>query len=138
MAKRRTAETAALRFDVLDRPEAITAVADRVASIKGRIRALTTVRRLDGEPPLVEIELEVEGVSESDLVAALDTELDDGLRNEGLARELVNKVQNLRKTAGLDIAQRIEVQICAEEGIGLAVDLHREYIAAEVLATRID
>ena len=51
MAKRRTTETAALRFDVVDRPEAITAVADRVASIKGRIRALTTVRRLEGEPP---------------------------------------------------------------------------------------
>jgi energy-converting hydrogenase B subunit Q len=76
MAKRRTVETAALRFDVIDRPEAITAVADRVAGIKGRIRALTTVRRLDGDPPVVEIELEVEGVSESDLVAALEG-LDD-------------------------------------------------------------
>jgi len=70
------AKTAALGFDVVDRPEAITAVADRVASIKGRIRALTTVRRLEGEPPAVEIELEVEGVTETDLVAALEG-LDD-------------------------------------------------------------
>ncbi len=76
MAKRRAVETAALRFDIVDRPEAITLVADRVAGIDGHIRALTTVRRLDGDPPLVEIELEVEGVSEVDLVAALES-LDD-------------------------------------------------------------
>ena len=38
MAKRHSVETAALRFDVVDRPEAITAVAERVAAIKGRIR----------------------------------------------------------------------------------------------------
>ena len=72
MAKRRVVETAAIRFDIVDRPEAITAVAERVAGIDGRIRALTTVRRLAGDPPLVEIELEVEGVAEADLMAALE------------------------------------------------------------------
>ena len=63
---------AAIRFDVVDAGPSIAAVTARVAEIGGRIRALATVRRLDGDPPLAEIELEVEGVTEAALVAALD------------------------------------------------------------------
>ncbi len=47
-----------------------------VAGLGGRIRALATVRRIDGDPPLVEIELEVEGVTEEALVAALEALVD--------------------------------------------------------------
>jgi energy-converting hydrogenase B subunit Q len=63
---------AAIRFDVVDTGPAIAAVTARVAEIGGRIRALATVRRLEGDPPLAEIELEVEGVTEAALVDALD------------------------------------------------------------------
>ena len=66
-------ETAAIRFDIIDRVEAISAIAATTAAIGGRVRTLATVRPIAGEPPLVEIELEVEGVSEDALVAALDT-----------------------------------------------------------------
>jgi energy-converting hydrogenase B subunit Q len=65
-------ETAAIRFDIVDRVEAISAIAATIASIGGRVRTLATVRPIDGDPPLVEIELEVEGISEDALVAALD------------------------------------------------------------------
>ncbi len=65
-------ETAAIRFDIIDRVEAISAIAATTAAIGGRVRTLATVRPIAGEPPLVEIELEVEGVSEDDLVAALE------------------------------------------------------------------
>jgi energy-converting hydrogenase B subunit Q len=65
-------ETAAIRFDIIDRVEAISAIAATTASIGGRVRTLATVRPIAGDPPLVEIELEVEGVSEDALVAALE------------------------------------------------------------------
>jgi energy-converting hydrogenase B subunit Q len=65
-------ETAAIRFDIIDRVEAISAIAATTAAIGGRVRTLATVRPIAGEPPLVEIELEVEGVSEDALVAALE------------------------------------------------------------------
>ncbi len=62
----------ALRVDHVDRPEAIAAIAARVAAAGGRIRTLSTVRRVAGgaeSPPLAEIEIEVEGLAEADLVA---------------------------------------------------------------------
>ena len=77
---------AAIRFDVVDTGPAIAAVTSRVAEIGGRIRALATVRRVDGDPPLAEIELEVEGVTEAALVEALDG-LDD-VRTVHLTRAL--------------------------------------------------
>ena len=73
MPRRRSSETAAIRFDVVDRAEAMTAVMAGVAAIGGRIRGLATVRRIDDEPPLTRIELEVEGVTEDALIAAIDS-----------------------------------------------------------------
>ena len=64
------ADTVAIRLDHVDRPEAIASITSRVASAGGTVRTLSTVRRLDGEA-LAEIELEVEGLDEDRLVAAL-------------------------------------------------------------------
>jgi energy-converting hydrogenase B subunit Q len=72
MPRRSPVETAALRFDIVDRPDSISAIAATTAGIGGRIRTLATVRPIEGDPPLVEIELEVEGVTEDALVAALE------------------------------------------------------------------
>jgi energy-converting hydrogenase B subunit Q len=69
----------AVLVDPLDRPEAIAAIAARVAAAGGRIRTLSTVRRVaaqGGGPPLAEIEIEVEGLAEADLVALLE-DVDD-------------------------------------------------------------
>jgi energy-converting hydrogenase B subunit Q len=69
----------ALRVDLVDRPEAVAAIADRIAMAGGRVRTLSTVRRVaarDGEEPGAEVELEVEGLAEADLAALLD-EVDD-------------------------------------------------------------
>jgi energy-converting hydrogenase B subunit Q len=86
MPRRHIVDTAAIRFDVIDRATSIAAVTERVAAIGGRIRALATVRRIAGEPARVEIELEVEGVAEEALVAALEG-LDD-IRTVRLTRAL--------------------------------------------------
>ena len=69
----------ALRVDLVDRPEAVAAIADRIAVAGGRVRTLSTVRRVaarDGGQPGAEVELEVEGLAEADLAALLD-EIDD-------------------------------------------------------------
>jgi energy-converting hydrogenase B subunit Q len=73
MPRRRASETAAIRFDVVDRAEALTAVMAGVAAIGGRIRGLATVRGIAAEPPLTRIELEVEGVTEDALVGAIES-----------------------------------------------------------------
>jgi energy-converting hydrogenase B subunit Q len=76
MARKRATATAAIRFDVVDRPEALSAITRTAAAMGGLIRTLATVRSIDGDPPLVEIELEVEGVDEAALVEAMGA-LDD-------------------------------------------------------------
>jgi energy-converting hydrogenase B subunit Q len=73
MPRPRAVETAAIRFDIVDTAEALSAVTVSVATIGGKIRALATVRRIVGDPALVEIELEVEGVTEAALVAAFES-----------------------------------------------------------------
>ena len=71
------------------------------------------------------------------LTIALDIELTDELIEEGIARELINRIQNLRKSSGLEITDRILVTIEDQETVHNAVAHCREYIAGQVLATDI-
>jgi len=71
------------------------------------------------------------------LTVALDAELTDALKNEGLARELVNRVQNLRKSSGLEVVDRIDIKIVASEGFQSALAAFVDYVNAEVLANSI-
>jgi len=75
--------------------------------------------------------------SEGAYMAALVTELTDDLVQEGLAREFVRRVQDLRKSAGFDIADRIKVYYAATTGLERAVKSFREYICAETLAVEL-
>ena len=72
MPRRRATDTVAIRFDVVDSADAISTITTATGAIGGRIRTLATVRPIDATPPLVEIELEVEGVTEDALVAAFE------------------------------------------------------------------
>ena len=71
------------------------------------------------------------------LTIALDIELNKALIEEGVARELINRIQNLRKTSGLEITDRIEIAIERREEIAAAVEHCRGYIASQVLATSL-
>ena len=71
------------------------------------------------------------------LTIALDIELTDALVEEGIARELVNRIQNLRKTSGLEITDRITIEIERRDEIAAAVEHCCEYIASQVLATSL-
>ena len=72
--------------------------------------------------------------SEGDLVVALETQLSDGLIAEGLSREFVSKVQNMRKAAGLEVTQRIRVVYGSDEALTSAVSGFAGYVCSETLA----
>lgn len=65
---------------------------------------------------------------------ALDLTIDEDLRLEGLAREAVRALNDLRKSIGLEIADRIRVEARGEGALGTALERHRDWIASEVLA----
>jgi isoleucyl-tRNA synthetase len=75
--------------------------------------------------------------AEAGHAVALQLELDDELRREGLAREIVHAVQNTRKAAGLDISDRIELSLGGDDELLTAAREHELYISAEVLATAV-
>jgi isoleucyl-tRNA synthetase len=69
---------------------------------------------------------------------ALEIAIDEDLRREGLAREVVHAVQNARKSAGLRVEDRIELALAGEPALMDAVHEHREYVTAETLAVRLE
>ena len=73
-----------------------------------------------------------------DGVVELDVGLDDELVAEGRARDVVRLVQQARKDAGLDVADRITARIGADPEVVGALEAHREWIASQVLATELD
>ena len=75
--------------------------------------------------------------NEGNLTVALEVELNDELRNEGMARELINRIQNLRKDCGLEITDRINVTVSPDERIDGAIASFAEYIKGQVLADDI-
>ena len=75
--------------------------------------------------------------SEGGLVVGLDTVVDEELRQEGTARELVNRIQRLRREAGLELDDRIRLGIFGVLEVASAAEAHRDYIAAEVLAVEV-
>jgi isoleucyl-tRNA synthetase len=76
--------------------------------------------------------------SDGPFVAALDPVLDEDLTLEGMAREVVSRVQRLRRDAGYDITTRIALAIGAEGAMAEAVQRHRDWIAGEVLAREVE
>jgi isoleucyl-tRNA synthetase len=130
----------------------------RTQAVATAIRSLSSDRLAayrEGKPLHVEVDgesLEV-GADELEIVeaaggellvetdggytVALDTTIDDALRIEGLARELVNRIQRLRREEGLAVSDRIRLGIYGPEDVRLAADRHRVYIAGETLATEI-
>jgi isoleucyl-tRNA synthetase len=76
--------------------------------------------------------------SEGQLVVALETKLNDELVQEGLARELVNRIQNQRKQIGLEVTDRIMVRMAADAPIADAMQAFLEYIKSETLMVEFD
>ena len=76
--------------------------------------------------------------NDGNLTVALEVELNDDLRNEGMARELINRIQNLRKDCGLEITDRINVTVSPDDKVKAAVESFAGYIKGQVLADNIE
>ncbi len=115
-----------------------------------QIAELDTVEKLPltvaGENVIIEKE-DVEIISEDipgwlvanegNLTVALEVELTDELRREGMARELINRIQNIRKETGLEITDHINVVIAPNDQTDAAIQSFGEYIKTQVLANAI-
>lgn len=93
---------------------------------------------------LSEVEIQTEDIpgwlvaSYGGITVALDVNINDELRNEGNAREFVNKVQNLRKDKGFQVLDRIAVMVEKNEEVSAALASFKDYIANEILAKSIE
>ena len=105
------------------------------------------VVNVDGQDVTVEV-ADVEIISEDipgwlvanegNLTVALEIELNDELRNEGLARELISRIQNIRKESGLEITDRIHVTVSPNERVESSLAGYADYIKSQVLALDIN
>ncbi len=77
--------------------------------------------------------------SQNGLTVAMDITITDSLRKEGLARDFVNRIQNLRKDEGLDVQDKINIEVsCDDELITEALNTHMDYICRETQAVSIE
>lgn len=75
--------------------------------------------------------------NEDDLTVALDTTITESLRLEGISRELVNRIQNIRKEQGFDVTDNIIVEIEKQETLCKAAEAFRDYICSETLTQKL-
>jgi len=108
---------------------------------------------VDGRPVVLDVALE-EGEYELRLVAAdvehsaplpsgegvvvLDTAVTPELEAEGVARDVIRVVQQARREAGLDVSDRVSVVLEGPSSVTAAVSAHRDFVAAETLATSVE
>ncbi len=77
-------------------------------------------------------------LNEDSLTVALDPEITEELKQEGLIRDIIRSVQSLRKETGLDVTDRINLTVHGNEMVKVAVDLFREHITSETLALTLE
>ena len=102
-------------------------------------------KEIEGEPviTLEDVDIYAEDIpgwlvaNDGDLTVALDVTVTPELKNEGMARELINRIQNLRKSSGLQITDKILVALTDTPEIRDAVDAFGDYIATQILAKEI-
>ncbi len=131
-----------------DTPQAAAGTAqltpDQLREVEAGRRVTVTLdgRTFDYGPDDVVVErvVKTEWLVQSDgpFVAALDPHLTDELRQEGLAREIINRVQRLRKEAGYDYNTRIELAVAGAAEVAAAAEAYRDVIGGETLARRLD
>lgn len=77
-------------------------------------------------------------MTENGVTVALDITLSEELKNEGIARELVNRIQNLRKDSGLEVTDRIALKVQKADGLETAISQNKSYITTETLTETLE
>lgn len=75
--------------------------------------------------------------NEGKLTVALDINITDDLRNEGIAREFINRIQNIRKDSGFEVTDKVDIEIQSNSDLNAAVEAFRDYISAQTLAKSV-
>ncbi len=110
-------------------------------------KAGTYTLQVNGETAVIEradVEIISEDIpgwlvaNEGRLTVALDITVTDDLKKEGLARELVNRIQNIRKSNGFDITDKVNIRIASTPDSDAAIQAYKEYISNQVLANSIE
>jgi isoleucyl-tRNA synthetase len=113
---------------------------EQIAALEKNGNITLQVEGVDALIELADVEIFSEDVpgwtvaNEGALTVALDVEVTDDLRREGVAREIVKKIQAMRKECGFDIVDRISVEIESNDATDAAVAQFRDYICNQVLA----
>ena len=109
-------------------------------------KAGTFTLQVDGQEAVLEradveiISEDIQGwlvANEGRLTVALDITVTDELKKEGLARELVNRIQNLRKSSGFEITDKVNITLASSAEMDGAVEAYQEYIKSQVLANNL-
>jgi len=102
-----------------------------------------TVENVEVELDLEDFEITTDDIpgwlvaSEGRMTVALDVTLSDELKREGIAREIINRVQGLRKDSGLEVTDKINITVDTNDLIKSAIEANKEFICNEVLAKEI-
>ncbi len=114
-----------------------------IQAVENEGKALVDVDGQQVEITLDDVEIMSEDIpgwlvaSEGNITVALDITITEELRNEGIARELINRIQNLRKDKGFEVTDKIDLQVQKQEAITNAIFNNNEYICSETLATNL-
>lgn len=116
---------------------------DDIAAVEGNKGWTGTIEGVEVTLDLGDFEIVAQDIpgwlvsSEDGITVALDSTITEDLKQEGIARELINRVQNLRKDSGLEVTDKIVLKIDTSEAIKHALTVNKIYICNEVLAVDI-
>lgn len=116
---------------------------EAIATIECEGRFNLTIGQESVEIALSDVEIITQDIpgwvvaNEDDLTVALDTTITESLRLEGISRELVNRIQNIRKEQGFDVTDNIIVEIEKQETLCKAAEAFRDYICSETLTQKL-
>jgi isoleucyl-tRNA synthetase len=117
--------------------------ADDIARIEQDGKYLLNIAGEEVEVLLTDVDILSEDIpgwlvaNEGTLTVALDVTITQELREEGIARELINRIQNLRKEKGFDVTDKIEIVVESHEEISQAILNNNDYICSETLARKL-
>ncbi|MDB4297732.1 isoleucine--tRNA ligase [Flavobacteriaceae bacterium] len=117
---------------------------DDIAKLEREGKIAITIEENLVDLTINEVEIssqDIEGwlvANQGSLTVALDVTISEELRDEGVARELINRVQNLRKDSGLEITDKIKLSILTNEVLEIAVTKNQDYIKSETLTNELE
>jgi len=118
--------------------------ADEITELESNGSKNLTIDGQDVVLELTDVEISTKDIpgwlvqSEGGITVALDITLSDELKEEGMAREFVNRIQNLRKESGLEVTDKIHLKILKHNEINQAINNNKNYICSETLAGQLD